>query len=943
MSTPSSYDAPFLRDVVTQTTECIVTIDQGGEIVFANPAVKETLGYEVEDLTGRQLDALLNDSDDSLLQTLLQAWADGDESETRQITMRHRDGRPVPVVCSSKPIEHEGHQYVTITIQETAHSEQRIYRDGDSETERLLQQLFEQSTDAVFLFDEAGRELVDCNDRACELLGDARKANVLGMGGNDIFGERAFPDLVRTVTESQKTETTELTCATADGETVAVEVSASIIELHGQRKLLAHAQPIDEQRADRETIRTRTAAIDAAIDGIATLDENGAFTYVNEAHANIYGYDDPEELVGENWRVLYGDAETLRFEKNILPKTRQSGSWRGEAIGKRKDETTFPQKLSLASLDTGGLVCVVRDISSDRDDGNAINHAWLTALNEASQELMQVQQQSTIADVTLDTVERLFDYEVACVRLLDEDENTLDIVAATDAASTLIESEPACNLEATLAGQAYRQDEPIVRSADDSDALAATPVSASVHLSLGDVGVLTVASTEAASFSEMDVEGAKMLAASVEAALNRAERERQLREQTENLEQRRDQLETVNQINKLVHDLIGDLIRASSRDVIQQQVCDRLADSRLYSSAWVGRLTVTDEGVSVEASAGIDEESIAGVDELPIEVIADGIVKEALESGEVVDNRRYRVLADSSTDPDEDSIKSIAAVPIQYADRTYGVIVVNAINEDAFRSVSAESLDILGNIVAFSINAVENRELLLSNETLQLEFEVTDPDCLAVALTQEFDGRCRIQNSVTTSGGTYLSYVELEGVSGAEAEQVMASLDDIIDYRLISGNEDRCVAEIERQECGSEVMMEYGATMQRAEAENGVGSLVIEAPKSANTREIADAYESYNPSSELVAKRELKRPVRTAAEFRESIEERLTDKQTSALTSAYYSGYYEWPRESTGEEIANSMGISSATLHQHLRSAHREFLTAFLNGNADAPAERPTL
>jgi predicted DNA binding protein len=133
--------------------------------------------------------------------------------------------------------------------------------------------------------------------------------------------------------------------------------------------------------------------------------------------------------------------------------------------------------------------------------------------------------------------------------------------------------------------------------------------------------------------------------------------------------------------------------------------------------------------------------------------------------------------------------------------------------------------------------------------------------------------------------------------------------------------------------------MEYGATMQRADAENGVGSLVIEAPQSVNVRQIVEAYEEYNPDSELVAKRELERPVKTAAEFRSSLEEQLTDRQTAAITAAYFSGYYEWPRESTGEEIAESMDISSATLHQHIRSAHKEFLTAFLENGTQSPTD----
>jgi predicted DNA binding protein len=41
------------------------------------------------------------------------------------------------------------------------------------------------------------------------------------------------------------------------------------------------------------------------------------------------------------------------------------------------------------------------------------------------------------------------------------------------------------------------------------------------------------------------------------------------------------------------------------------------------------------------------------------------------------------------------------------------------------------------------------------------------------------------------------------------------------------------------------------------------------------------------------------------------------------LRTAHRKGYWERPRESTGEEVAAELGISSATFSQHVRSAHR--------------------
>jgi len=104
------------------------------------------------------------------------------------------------------------------------------------------------------------------------------------------------------------------------------------------------------------------SAVEGSMDGIAILDADGVYQYVNEAHAEVYGFDDPAEMVGLNWRDCYGPDERDRFETTVMPTVRETGRWRGEAVGRRTDGESFPQQLSLARLDRGGIVCVVRDI-----------------------------------------------------------------------------------------------------------------------------------------------------------------------------------------------------------------------------------------------------------------------------------------------------------------------------------------------------------------------------------------------------------------------------------------------------------------------------------------------------------------------------------------------------------------------------------------------------
>ena len=129
---------------------------------------------------------------------------------------------------------------------------------------------------------------------------------------------------------------------------------------------------ITELKRAEQTLHRHLAAMEASMDGMAILDSDGAYVYLNDAHARIYGYDSPQELLGLSWRHLYHADELARFEECVFPTLNREGRWRGEAIGRRRDGSAYPQELSLAPIEGGGLICVVRDITERRQREEAL-------------------------------------------------------------------------------------------------------------------------------------------------------------------------------------------------------------------------------------------------------------------------------------------------------------------------------------------------------------------------------------------------------------------------------------------------------------------------------------------------------------------------------------------------------------------------------------------
>ncbi|MDG6244717.1 MAG: PAS domain S-box protein [Methanolobus sp.] len=135
-----------------------------------------------------------------------------------------------------------------------------------------------------------------------------------------------------------------------------------IDENNNVKGVLFSGQDITKRKKVEEKLEEHTRAMEASIDGIAIMDGRGVYTYVNDAHSRIFGYNGPDELIGKEWKVLYDDSEIERFVNEIFPDFALNRKWKGEMLGKKKDGSNFFQELSLSALDTG-VITVVRDIS----------------------------------------------------------------------------------------------------------------------------------------------------------------------------------------------------------------------------------------------------------------------------------------------------------------------------------------------------------------------------------------------------------------------------------------------------------------------------------------------------------------------------------------------------------------------------------------------------
>ncbi|MFA5352653.1 MAG: PAS domain S-box protein [Thermodesulfovibrionales bacterium] len=133
-------------------------------------------------------------------------------------------------------------------------------------------------------------------------------------------------------------------------------------------------EEIEDRRHAEGMLRRNLAAMEAAMDGMTIVNEAGSFVYLNNAHARMFGYGSPKELMERPWEIIFDEGELERFHGEIIPGLLHEGRWRGEAMGRRKDGSTFNMELSLATIPEGGHVSVARDITERKQSEEFIRN-----------------------------------------------------------------------------------------------------------------------------------------------------------------------------------------------------------------------------------------------------------------------------------------------------------------------------------------------------------------------------------------------------------------------------------------------------------------------------------------------------------------------------------------------------------------------------------------
>ena len=164
----------------------------------------------------------------------------------------------------------------------------------------------------------------------------------------------------------------------------------------------------------------------------------------------------------------------------------------------------------------------------------------LDSFEAVTQQLMTAESEREICEIAMSGIPSVFDVPLGALWLYDSDATELQLAASTERADKVFDCPVTYRPGNSLSWEAFEQDEVRTYSELDDERHQYnenSPVSSEIILPLTEYGVINIGSLAPVTFGDETVRLARMYATHVQAALQKAEREHDLRVQRDRMEQ----------------------------------------------------------------------------------------------------------------------------------------------------------------------------------------------------------------------------------------------------------------------------------------------------------------------------------------------------------------------------------------------------------------------
>ncbi len=265
--------------------------DMNGNFVDGNDAAERLIGYKKEQLIGKNFSRILPENQISLAVDLLSNNKNGINTGPSELSLKHKDGREIPVEIRTHPIKiNDKHLVLGIARDIT---ERKIAEQKLKESEEKYRHLFEKSPFSIILFDSEGI-IKDCNSASEGLFG-FKKEELLGY--NYFHNPTINPDHLpitkkryEQLKEGESLLPQELKIIRADGTFIWINTQISKVKISNQTYFYSIIQDI----TTKKTLE----------DIMFELNQN-FFNYTSDFQENIQSLAQTAKKLSKGTLVLY--------------------------------------------------------------------------------------------------------------------------------------------------------------------------------------------------------------------------------------------------------------------------------------------------------------------------------------------------------------------------------------------------------------------------------------------------------------------------------------------------------------------------------------------------------------------------------------------------------------------------------------------------------------
>jgi len=348
-------------------------IGPDGKYIYVSPSCERVTGYRAEEFLQdcKLMQKITHPDDREKVVAHLNDRLDISRPHSFEFRIIARDGSHVCLEHVCQPVYSPDGRYLGRRFSNRDTTERKAMLEALVESEEKYSTLIEKAKDGIMVIQD---EIIKFVNKAMADMSGYTIEELIGLNYLDLTA----PESKELISQRYKLRLTgknppsfyEIKLQCKDETIKDIELSVGIIKYLGQPATVAILRNVTERKKVEEHIRRNLAALDAATDGIAIINKNYEYTYLNLAHARMYGYDTPFELIHSTFQEHYDENKIQRFDREILPALEKCGFWRGEITGKKKDGTLFPEELSLTVLEEGGMISIVRDITDIKNTEN---------------------------------------------------------------------------------------------------------------------------------------------------------------------------------------------------------------------------------------------------------------------------------------------------------------------------------------------------------------------------------------------------------------------------------------------------------------------------------------------------------------------------------------------------------------------------------------------